>query len=174
MVQMLTTYHSPLGALTLASNGEALIGLWLAKQKYFTETLDQQTVMNHDLPIFHQTKRWLAQYFDGQAPDIGELKLSPDGSEFRRCVWQILSEIPYGKVVTYGAVAKQVAYLMGRPSMSSQAVGGAIAHNPISIIIPCHRVISADSKLTGYAGGLKNKAYLLELEGADLTRLYPF
>ena len=117
-------------------------------------------------------KSWLDRYFAGRKPDISELSLAPAGSEFRQEVWRILCEIPYGEVVTYGSIAKRMAEKMGRETMSSQAVGGAVSHNPISIIIPCHRVAGADGSLTGYAGGIQTKVKLLELEGADLSRLY--
>lgn len=168
---MLTTYQSPIGELTLASNGQALVGLWIAKQRYFPETLGQKAITKHDLQIFNRAKTWLDKYFSGQAPDIAMLELAPCGSEFRQLIWQILKDIPYGNVVTYGTIAKQVASIMGKSSMSSQVIGGAIAHNPISIITPCHRVIAANGSLTGYAGGIENKAYLLNLEGLDATKL---
>ena len=172
MVDRLTSYQSPIGELTLASNGEQLIGLWIADQKYFASTLEQNTIETNDLPIFEKTKTWLDQYFSGQRPDVANLELAPRGSEFRQIVWQLLAEIPYGEVVTYGHIAQKVATQMGKPSMSSQAVGAAIAHNPISIIIACHRVIASTGSLTGYAGGIENKAYLLSLEGVDMKRLY--
>ncbi|MGX7047050.1 methylated-DNA--[protein]-cysteine S-methyltransferase [Pseudolactococcus plantarum] len=172
MVDMLTTYQSPIGDLTLASNGQQLVGLWLAEQKYFGATLEQPTIEKNDLPIFEKTKTWLDQYFCGQRPDVANLELAPRGSEFRQIVWQLLADIPYGKVMTYGHIAQKVATQMGKPSMSSQAVGAAIAHNPISIIIACHRVIASTGSLTGYAGGIENKAYLLRLEGVDMKRLY--
>lgn len=111
------------------------------------------------------TVEWLERYFNGEQPEIAELVLAPQGSEFRQIVWKNLCEIPYGKVVTYGELAKKVAVQMGRERMSAQAVGGAVGHNPISVIIPCHRVIGADGSLTGYAGGIEKKRMLLELEG---------
>lgn len=172
MIEMITNYQSPVGELTLASDGEQLLGLWIANQKYFGATLEQPAIVTNDLPIFDKTKSWLNQYFSGQRPDIVNLDLAPRGSEFRQVVWQLLSDIPYGEVMTYGHIAQKVAAYMGKPSMSSQAVGAAIAHNPISIIIPCHRVIAKSGSLTGYAGGLTNKAYLLNLEGVDMTKLF--
>lgn len=172
MVDMLTSYQSPVGELTLASNGEQLIGLWIADQKYFGSTLEQNTIETNELPIFKKTKTWLDQYFSGQSPDIANLDLAPRGSEFRQIVWQLLAEIPYGEVITYGSIAQKVAQYMGKSSMSSQAVGTAIAHNPISIIIACHRVVASTGDLTGYAGGIANKAYLLTLEGVDMKKLF--
>jgi methylated-DNA-[protein]-cysteine S-methyltransferase len=117
-------------------------------------------------------KKWLDRYFDGEKPDLSELPLAPTGGEFRRMVWDILCEIPYGEVVTYGDIAKKMAQKMKRKSMSSQAVGGAVGHNPISIIIPCHRVVGSNGSLTGYAGGIDKKIKLLELEGADISSLF--
>ena len=139
-----TTYISPLGELTLGSDGKSLIGLWIKEQKYFGEPVQGQMSPKNDLPVFLQTKNWLTRYFSGERPGICELPLSPIGGEFRQEVWKILCEIPYGEVTTYGAIAKKLAAKMGRQSMSSQAAGGAVGHNPISIIIPCHRVIGTD------------------------------
>ena len=155
-------YQSPLGGMTMASNGNALTGLWFDGQKLFGSTLGK----NHfsaDLPIFHQTSRWLDIYFNGCEPDfIPPLQL--DGSDFRKSVWEILLTIPYGKTMTYGEIAKQIARKKGVDHMSAQAIGGAVGHNPFSIIIPCHRVIGSDGSLTGYAGGLNRKKRLLDLE----------
>jgi len=129
-------------------------------------------IEKNDIPIFGTAKNWLDRYFAGDKPDIAELPLAPIGGEFRQSVWNILCEIPYGKVITYGAIAKKMAGKMGRGSMSSQAVGGAIGHNPISIIIPCHRVVGSNGSLTGFAGGIQMKVKLLELEGADMSSLF--
>lgn len=123
-----------------------------------------------DTGILNRTKEWLDRYFAGERPGISELALAPAGSEFRRAVWKILCEIPYGEVTTYGEIARRIAAQRGVESMSSQAVGGAVGHNPISIIIPCHRVLGTDGSLTGYAGGLARKRWLLNLEGADFQR----
>lgn len=164
-----TQYASPIGDLLLAEKEESLIGLWLIGQKYFLGSLkEEQTERDDAAAIFKQTKKWLDRYFAGQKPAIGELRLAPDGSEFRRAVWKILCEIPYGEVMTYGEIAKKI----GGEKMSAQAVGGAVAHNPISIIIPCHRVVGTNGSLTGYAGGMDKKIKLLTLEGADMTGLY--
>ncbi|MDL2219793.1 methylated-DNA--[protein]-cysteine S-methyltransferase [Ruminococcaceae bacterium OttesenSCG-928-O06] len=169
-----TTHPSPVGRITLACSGDGktLVGLWLAGQKYHGGTIPEAMVEKDDLPVFTATKHWLTRYFAGENPAISELPLAPIGSEFRQEVWRILCEIPYGEVATYGDIAKKMAAKLGRQSMSSQAVGGAVGHNPISIIIPCHRVVGANGSLTGYAGGIKAKIQLLELEGADMSRLF--
>ena len=168
----LTTYTSPVGSITLACDGKSLVGLWLAGQKYFGATLSEATEENSDVPIFSAAKEWLDRYFAGGKPAISELSLAPSGSEFRRWVWEILCEIPYGEVTSYGAIAKKMAAKMKKESMSSQAVGGAVGHNPISIIIPCHRVVGSNGSLTGYAGGVETKMKLLKLEGVDTSKLF--
>lgn len=167
-----TTYSSPIGAMTLACDGASLAGLWLEGQKYHGGTISEPMTEKSTLPIFYAAKKWLDRYFAGEKPAISELPLAPVGSDFRQSVWRILCEIPYGEVITYGDIAKKMAARMGRESMSGQAVGGAVGHNPISIIIPCHRVVGAGGSLTGYAGGIHNKIKLLQLEGADLAKLY--
>lgn len=167
-----TTYASPVGLLTLASDGDNLNGLWLENQKHFAENFPEVWVADAHLPVFEATKKWLDDYFSGQQPAITHLPLAPIGSEFRQAVWRLLQEIPYGQVMTYGEIAKKIAAEMGRKTMSSQAVGGAVGHNPISIIIPCHRVIGSDGNLTGYAGGIENKIKLLTLETVEMTNLY--
>ena len=149
-----TTYPSPVGMLTLASDGENLVGLWIEGQKYFGGTVQGELLEKDGLPVFQAAKGWLDRYFAGEKPDISELPLRPIGGEFRQEVWEILCEIPYGEVTTYGGIAKKAAAKLGKKTMSSQAVGGAVGHNPISIIIPCHRVVGANGSLTGYAGGV--------------------
>lgn len=166
------TYASPLGELTLACDEENLVGLWMEGQKYFGNTIPDAMTKKEDLPLFHTVKNWLNRYFAGEKPEISELPLRPIGGAFRQSVWRILCRIPYGEVMTYGAIAKKTAEQSGRKTMSSQAVGGAVGHNPISIIIPCHRVVGANGSLTGYAGGIDKKIQLLELEGVDLSRLF--
>ena len=161
-----TNWISPLGELTLASDGERLVGLWLQGQKYYAATLKSGARLRDDLDVFRAAKDWLRSYFAGECPEPGALPLAPRGSAFRREVWRMLLEIPSGELTTYGALAHRLG-----PGMSAQAVGGAVGHNPISIIIPCHRVVGADGSLTGYAGGVENKLRLLRLEGADLSRL---
>lgn len=167
-----TRYSSPLGAITIASDGENLIGLWLEGQKYFGSTVSENLIENNDLNIFIVTKEWLDRYFAGEKPKISELQLAPNGGELRKLVWDILCEIPYGETITYGEIAKKVAFKMNKKSMSSQAVGGAVGHNPISIIIPCHRVMGTNGNLTGYAGGIDKKIKLLEHEGVDISKLF--
>lgn len=167
-----TQYSSPVGLITLASYNDQLVGLWLEGQKYFADTIPNNLKEHHNLAIFNLTKQWLDNYFAGNNPSIDTLPMAPIGGDFRQCVWQMLCEIPYGSVITYGEIAKKVAERMQKSSMSSQAVGGAVGHNPISIIIPCHRVVGANGNLTGYAGGINKKIQLLELEGANLTNLY--
>ena len=159
-------YPSPIGELLLAAENDALIGLWLEGEKYFPDALCACAVSDDEYPVLLRTKNWLERYFGGQKPDPAELKLAPKGSKFRHQVWKLLLQIPYGQVTTYGALAKEMARLRGVPVMSAQAVGGAVGHNPISIIIPCHRVVGAGGSLTGYAGGLEQKLRLLTLEGA--------
>lgn len=156
-----TLYDSPIGEITLASDGTALTGLWNQDQKYHGNTLFNDMQRKDDLPIFVATKKWLNEYFAGKNPSVN-IPLNPMGSDFRQHVWKILCDIPYGEIVTYGYIAKKMGIKSG------QAIGGAVGHNPISILIPCHRVIGANRSLTGYAGGLEMKAYLLKLEKAIL------
>lgn len=169
-----TNFESPIGNMTLASDGEALIGLWNENQKYHGNSIyeKEEFIYKDDLEIFSATKNWLKDYFDGNRPDISKLNLKPNGTEFRHIVWSILCDIPYGEVVTYNEIARRTASIMGRETMSSQAIGGAVGHNPISVIIPCHRVVGSSGSLTGYAGGLKSKIFLLELEGVNMNSLY--
>ena len=157
-------YSSPLGGITLASNGTHLTGLWFDGQKYFADTL-QNPVQEESLPIFKDTCRWLDMYFSGKKPSFTppiQMRTTP----FRKQVWEIMRQIPYGHTMTYGEIADKIAKEKGIKKMSAQAVGGAVGHNAISLIIPCHRVVGANGKLTGYAGGLDKKIYLLKLEGA--------
>ncbi len=167
-------YPSPLGELTLAcdESGQALVGLWIQGQKYFLGSLPQPPEPRGDLPVLRQTVRWLDRYFAGERPGITELKLAPVGSPFRQAIWDLLCRIPYGQVTTYGALGKALAAQKGLTGMSGQAVGGAVGHNPISVIIPCHRVVGAQGSLTGYAGGIDKKVWLLKHEKADLSGLY--
>ena len=167
-----THYSSPVGSLLLASDGKNLVGLWIEGQKYYGCTVSKETTEKDDLPVFTAAKYWLDKYFAGQKPAISDLPLAPSGGEFRKAVWKILSEIPYGEYMTYGDIAKKMAVQMNKTRMSSQAVGGAVGHNPLSIIIPCHRVVGANGSLTGYAGGIRKKIMLLEHEGADISRFF--
>ena len=167
-----TTCPSPLGMITLACHDGKLAGLWLEGQKYYGNSIPEKMIEKNDIPILGMTKKWLETYFAGGNPAISDLSLAPAGSEFRQGVWSILCDIPYGEVTTYGDIARQMAVKMGKSRMSSQAVGGAVGHNPISIIIPCHRVVGADGSLTGYAGGIAAKIKLLEREGVDTSRFF--
>ena len=155
-------YLSPIGIITLSSNGTALTGLWFDGQKYFAQTLSEP-YEEKLLPVFEETIKWLDIYFSGEIPDFMP-ELSVHSTPFRKAVWDILLTIPYGQTMTYGEIAEILAQQTGKKKMSAQAVGGAVGHNPVSIIIPCHRVVGADGKLTGYAGGLKQKQFLLDLE----------
>lgn len=158
------THHvsSPLGRITLASNGTALTGLWFDGQKYFAASLAKEHE-EKTLPVFDLADKWLDLYFGGSDPGfLPPLFLRT--TEFRKAVWEILLTIPYGKTMTYGEIADRIAARKGLPRMSAQAVGGAVAHNAISLIIPCHRVVGVDGSLTGYAGGLEKKLWLLEKE----------
>ena len=158
------TYHysSPIGGITMASNGDALTGLWFDGQKYFASTLSHNHI-EKQLPIFDRTCEWLDLYFSGTGPGFMP-HIFMWGSNFRRDVYEILMTIPFGETMTYKEIADLIAKKHRIISMSAQAVGGAIAHNPISLIIPCHRVIGTNGKLTGYAGGLDKKEWLLDME----------
>ncbi len=162
------TYHydSPLGGITLSSDGEALTGLWFDGQKYFADCLDTEH-QQAELPVFEDTKHWLDIYFSGREPDFTPA-LNMKTTPFRKAVWEVMLSIPYGQTMTYGEIAAEIARKRGLESMSAQAVGGAVGHNSISIIIPCHRVVGSGGSLTGYAGGLDKKLALLELEGVDI------
>ena len=158
-----------IGDITLASDGQNLTGLWLDGQKYYASTLSDE-IFEKDLPIFKDTIKWLDCYFEGKEPTI-KLSLNPSGSDFRKEVWNILCEIPYGEVITYGDIARKLEKKFGK-RVSAQAVGGAVSHNPISIIIPCHRVVGFNGSLTGYAGGIDKKIRLLELENVCMDGLF--
>lgn len=169
-MQHVFTYESPIGPLVVAGDEHGVNGLWMMGQKYYGLTLEKNA-SRAPLPLFDTVREWLDAYFRGETP--GRLPpLAPKGSEFRHMIWKILLDIPPGQVTTYGEIGRKAAAMMGRPSMSAQAVGGAVGHNPISIIIPCHRVVGADGSLTGYAGGVERKLYLLRLEKANLESLY--
>jgi methylated-DNA-[protein]-cysteine S-methyltransferase len=167
-----TTYQSPIGSITLACNDNCLVGLWTEGQKYFGGTIPEKMTEKNDVPIFGAAKKWLDRYFAGENPAIPELTVAPIGGEFRQAVWGILCKIPYGEVITYGDIAKKIAAKRNKTSMSSQGVGGAVGQNPISIIIPCHRVVGSNGSLTGFSGGIDKKIKLLELEGVDMSKLF--
>ena len=155
-------YDSPLDGITMASDGESLIGLWFDRQRFFADSLGEE-LLERDLPVFSDTCRWLDIYFSGHEPDFTP-PLRMKGTPFRKAVWEILLGIPYGMTMTYGEIAARIANQKGLSQMSAQAIGGAVGHNPISIIIPCHRVIGSNGSLVGYSGGLDLKVKLLELE----------
>ena len=155
-------YASPLGGMLLAADDAGLTGLWFEGQTHFARGLNG-THEERALPLFDEVKRWLDQYFSGREPDFTP-PLHLLGTAFEREVWAILRAVPYGKTTTYGEIAAQLARRRGLAHMSAQAVGGAVGRNPISVIVPCHRVLGADGSLTGYAGGLERKRRLLALE----------
>ena len=163
-------YKSPLGSIMLAANGDSLVGLWFENQKYFAAAMPDE-IEEKEVAVLTAAKRWLDDYFDGRNPAITALPLAPAGSEFRHTVWKLLCEIPYGTVCSYGDIAGKIRAKSGSSGALSRAVGGAVGHNPISLIIPCHRVIGANGTLTGYAGGVDKKLELLKLEGVDTTCL---
>lgn len=163
-------YKSPLGGILLAADEGGLTGLWFEGQKYYARTLSPE-YEERDLPVFSETKKWLDIYFSGQEPDFMPA-VHMIGTEFQVMVWEILRQIPYGEVITYGDIARRIAEQKGLGHMSAQAAGGAVGHNKISIIVPCHRVVGADGSLTGYAGGIDKKIKLLELEKADMDGLF--
>ena len=159
---------SPLGRLLLVAQDEGLCGIWMEGQKYFAPGIREGDLDWEDTAPLRAAWHWLAAYFAGERPDVAELPLMPVGSKFRQTVWAELCSIPYGQVVTYG----QIAHTLGRETMSAQAVGRAVGPNPFSIVIPCHRVVGSDGSLTGYAGGIQKKLWLLEHEGVDLRTLH--
>ena len=154
----------------LAADGTGLRGLWFDGQKYFARSLPAERI-EQDTPALAEAKRWLDIYFAGKEPDFLP-PLHPTGSAFRQSVWEILLKIPYGQTITYSDIARQLAAKRGLANMSAQAVGGAVGHNEISVIIPCHRVVGANGSLTGYAGGIDKKIKLLKLERADMAQLF--
>ena len=163
-------YNSPLGDILMMADEGGLAGLWFLGQKYLPQGVEDPALAGES-PVFAETRRWLDLYFSGREPDfLPPLHLV--GSPFRRQVWDLLLQIPYGQVTTYGALAQKMAARQGLAHMSAQAVGGAVGHNPVSILVPCHRVVGTGGSLTGYAGGVERKCALLTLEGADMSRLF--
>ena len=166
-----TEYASPVGTLTISANDTSLTGLYIQNQKYYPTLTNWQRVSPDENPVLTVAISWLDHYFAGENPTAATLPLSPQGTPFRQQVWHQLCRIPYGKTTTYGVLAKSIAAENNIPRMSAQAIGNAVGHNPISIIIPCHRVVGADGNLTGYAAGTDIKLKLLALEGIDTTKL---
>lgn len=169
-MQYTSHYESPIGGILLAADDAGLIGLWFEGQKYFAGCLGK----NHEekeIPLFEKTKQWLDIYFSGKEPGFS-LPLHFTGTDFQKEVWEILCSIPYGQTATYGEIANRIAVKRGLPHMSAQAVGGAVGHNEISIIVPCHRVVGSNGSLTDYAGGIDKKIKLLRLEKAAMESLF--
>jgi methylated-DNA-[protein]-cysteine S-methyltransferase len=158
------TIETPLGLLLAAVEEDALIGLWFTSQKHYPQNMETW-ISKPDHQLFNELKNWIVKYFKGEESEI-KFPMKPKGTDFQEIVWKFLLEIPFGETTNYGTIAKKVATAMGRETMSAQAVGGAVGRNPISILIPCHRVIGADKKLTGYDGGLDKKEILLNIEKA--------
>ena len=169
-MQYVHSYPSPLGGILLAADDCGLTGLWFEGQKYFAYGL---TTAHEEkaLPVFADADRWLDAYFSGQAPEFMP-PIHLIGTDFQLAVWALLQQIPYGQTMTYGAIAAKLAAQKGLPSMSAQAVGSAVGKNPVSILVPCHRVVGTSGSLTGYAGGIDRKIKLLTLEKADMHRLF--
>lgn len=165
-----TEYQSSLGTITLACDEDAVIGLWFNGQRHYGNILPPET-RRGEHPLLRDAKRWLGIYFSGREPDF----LPPmryDSTPFRKLICDIMLTIPYGQTVTYGEIAVEAAQQQGAERMSAQAVGGAVGHNPISLMIPCHRVVGAGGSLTGYGGGIDRKVKLLTLEGVDMSRFF--
>ncbi len=169
-MQYISDYVSPLGRLLLSADEIGLTGVWMEKQRYFAHCLEKE-YEEKEVPVLLQTKRWLDVYFSGKEPDFS-IPLHLIGTDFQKEVWNILCAIPYGQTMTYGEIAKQIAGKRGISRMSAQAVGGAVGHNEISIIVPCHRVVGTNGSLTGYGGGIDRKVKLLTLEGVDMNAFF--
>ena len=167
-----TKYDSQIGELMLASDGNNLIGLWMDGQKYHGGTLFEEYIEKDSLPVFIAVKKWLDKYFAGQNPPIKDIAIAPIGKKYQKDIWDELCKIPYGETTSYGMIRDKVARIPGNENLTNRVTGGAIGRNPISVIIPCHRVVGYDGNLTGYAGGIDRKIRLLEIEGADMSRLY--
>ncbi len=170
MPHFTASYESPLGLITMVCDDHALLGLWFSGQTHFMEGFTG-ACQTANTPILAETKRWLDDYFSGCVPNFTP-PLQVTGSPFRKAVCDIMTTVPYGQTMTYGAIAAEASKRMVLSSMSAQAVGGAVGHNPISLIIPCHRVMGAGGNLTGYAGGIERKVALLKLEGVDVSKLH--
>ncbi|MGI5976110.1 MAG: methylated-DNA--[protein]-cysteine S-methyltransferase [Candidatus Limivicinus sp.] len=161
-------YESPLGKLRLIGSADAILGLYPAGEG---PKIPLSEIYAGKSGILRAAAEWLDAYFAGERPDIGMLPLRPEGTEFQKLIWRLLCGIPCGKVTSYGQIAREAAEIMGRERMSAQAVGNAVGRNPISIIIPCHRVLGSKGELTGYRWGPDMKLFLLKHEGADISKL---
>lgn len=170
-MQYISHYQSPVGEILMAADNIGLTGLWFEGQKYFAFYLDKEHE-EKEVPILKRTKEWLDIYFEGKEPDF-RVPFHFTGTDFQNEVWEILCEIPYGRTMTYGEIAKKLADKRGVKQMSARAVGGAVGHNGISVLVPCHRVVGAGGSLTGYAGGIDKKIKLLQLEKVDMTFFNP-
>jgi len=163
-------YESPLGLMDLAGSETSLIGAWFKDQKYFKSTISEQdNLVYENNAVLKTAAEWLDAYFGGENPNAGEIPVEFQGTEFRVKVWNFLQKIPYGEVTTYGEIAKQISGKEGTKIPAAQAVGSAVGHNPISVIVPCHRVVGKNGSLTGYAGGLDRKEWLLRHEGIEIS-----
>lgn len=165
-------YNSSLGTIILTSDGKYLTGLWFTSSRFSHLREVQEEDINDELEIFKKTKKWLDEYFKGNKPNPNDISMKLNGTDFSKEVWEILKTIPYGKVITYGDIAKILENKLKVKKMSSQAVGHAVGYNPISIIIPCHRVVGAHGNLTGYGGGLDVKIGLLKIEQVNMDNFY--
>ncbi|MBQ9002777.1 MAG: methylated-DNA--[Eggerthellaceae bacterium] len=170
-MRYLSHCDSPVGELTLAGDGAAVCGLWLEGQKYYCAKVPEGAPADDGAPGFDALRRWLDAYFAGERPAIADVPLAPRGSDFQQHVWRILAEIPYGGLTTYGEMAVRIARERGRAT-SALVVGGAVGHNPVSVVAPCHRVVGASGSLTGYAGGLDRERWLLMHEGVDMGGMF--
>ncbi|MDR2756489.1 MAG: methylated-DNA--[protein]-cysteine S-methyltransferase [Planctomycetaceae bacterium] len=168
-MEYICSIKSPVGILMASSDGKNVSGLWIEGQKYFAKTLEKD-VQKQNLPIFKNVQKWLDMYFSSEEPNF-MLPLMPKGSPFQKLIWNILCKIPYGQTTTYGEIAKQFELKNKGSHTSARAVGNAVGHNPISIIIPCHRVIGKNGSLTGYAGGINVKRKLLQMEGIEIKKI---
>lgn len=163
-------YNSNLGKIIIVADNRYIYGLYFDNQKYLPENLEKLEI-NNNSPIIKQVKLWLEEYFNGKKPNLENLTIKLIGSEFKMLVWSVLKTIPYGKTITYGEIAKTLARKTNKEKISARAVGNAVGHNSLSIIIPCHRVIGANGKITGYAGGIDKKIALLKLEGINVDKI---
>ncbi len=165
-------YESPMGRIILSSNGKEITGLWFESSRFIKKLNELSSKPEENLPIFKVTKNWLERYFKGEEPNPKEIPMKMIGTRFSKQVWKILNTISYGKTITYGEIAKRIAKENHLKAMSAQAVGHAVGHNPISILVPCHRVVGCNGSLTGYGGGIYKKVALLQLEKVNMEKFF--